>query len=77
MLLDCFREYVRLSLQAAKVPAYSYQSFDLLFSKSEETGGRKNGEAGNCGGGDKEKRGRGSRMVDEGEMKRGKKFNVK
>lgn len=59
------------------MPAYSYQSFDLLFSKSEETGGRKNGEVGNCGGGDKEKRGRGSMMVEEGEMKRGKKFNVK
>lgn len=25
------------------MPAYSYQSFDLLFSKSEETGGRKTG----------------------------------
>lgn len=44
------------------MPAYSYQSFDLLFSKSEETGGRKNREVGNCGGGDEEKTGRGSMM---------------
>lgn len=25
------------------MPAYSYQPFDLLFRKSEETGGRKTG----------------------------------